>query len=369
MRLFASVGFSLLVSTVIFPCVAAAKPSAPAAAPLRIATFNMKWLTGSARESRMAPWKDEGDLANHRAALARILADVVRADVLCVVEVTSRAALEKLASEPRLRKTGYRVLHLESGDTGTGQDVAFLVHPRVRLDTLEGAVIRRFADTLAGRPGGLKRNDPRMARLTKHAVVCMSGTDGRAGTRLCFMGLHLLAHPDDRGRTARRETQARIAANLVRTEIAARGYTPILLGDLNDFDPDVPVVPATEAPETQTPGTRKRAKKTERPEGPRKVLGMLKDFDPARPGPELFNAAMRIEPVPERYSAYWDKNRNGRREAEEPVSLIDHILVDGSLVARLLKVEIPHAAHDGGTSDHWPVVIELADGNPVNVRK
>jgi exonuclease III len=296
--------------------------------PLRIATFNLEWLTESAHETRMAPWKDEGELAAHRAALARILARDVRADVLCVLEATSRAALDKLVAEPALRKSGYRVLHLESGDTGTGQDVAFLV--RVPVDAFAGAEIRRFGDAP-------ESDLPQRAhaRLTKHAVVCLSS----GSLKVCVMGLHLLAHPDDRGRTARRETQARIAARIVRDEITAKGYLPIVVGDFNDFDPEVAV------PE----GTK----------GKRKVLGLVKNFDPARKGPELFNAMEQIEPMEERYSAYWDKNKNDQRDVGEPVSLIDHILLDNALSARLVKVEILHASHDGSVSDHWPLVVEL----------
>jgi endonuclease/exonuclease/phosphatase family metal-dependent hydrolase len=306
---------------------------AAAARTLRIASFNLEWLTATADETRMAPWKNEARLRDHRRDLARILAEDVRADIVCVLEVTSRAALDKLASEPALRKSGYRALHLESGDTGTGQDVAFLV--RVPLDRFAGAEIRRFADTLAQAPRGKKR--PR-ARLTKHAVVCLTSAD----LKVCVMGLHLLAHPDDKGRTARREIQARIAAGLIRTEIVAKGYLPIVLGDFNDFDPEVALPPAYR--------------------GKSRVLGTLKDFDPARRGVEMFNFAEGI-PVENRYSAYWDKNKNDKWDGEEPASLIDHILVDKALSNRVAKAEILHGSHDGSVSDHWPVVVEISGVN------
>lgn len=305
--------------------------SLPQASPLRIATFNLKWLTESAAETRMAPWKSEEELAAHRRALADILAKV-GADIVCVQEATTRAALEHLAAEPALRPLRYRVLHVESEDRGTGQDVAFLVAPRVRLDSSGGAVIRRFADTLAGRPAA-PRNDPRRQRLTKHALVCLESP------RVCLLGLHLLAHPDHPGRTAQRETQARIAAHIVRTEIAGKGYAPIVLGDLNDFDPDVPGTPETGNPK-------------------RRTLALVKDYDATRPGNELFNAAKRVEPGA-RYASWWDKNRNKRRDSTDPVSLIDHVLIDRSLETRVRKVAIRHDLHDGSVSDHWPVVVEL----------
>ena len=320
--------------TVLFPMfLIAVATGADAGESLRVATFNLKWLTESAAETRMAPWRGEDELAAHRRALADLIARL-RPDVLCVQEVTTRAALEALAAEPPLRPLGYRVLHVESEDTGTGQDVAFLVAPRVRIDSSRGAVIRRFADTLAGRPADMERSDPRRQRLTKHALVCLESP------RICLLGLHLLAHPDNRLRTARRETQARIAADIVRAEIVARGFAPVVLGDLNDFDTDVG-------------GPSSYAAKN------RRVLDLLKDFDAARPGPELFNAVRDVHPKSKRYSAFWDRNRNGRRDARDPHSLLDHILVDKSLEGRIIKVEIRHDLHGGDVSDHWPVAVEL----------
>ncbi|HLU69579.1 MAG TPA: hypothetical protein VKZ88_02290, partial [Fibrobacteria bacterium] len=57
--------------------------SSVSAQPLRIATFNVKWLTASAAETRMAPWKDDAQLVRHRRDLARVIA-ALRADALCL---------------------------------------------------------------------------------------------------------------------------------------------------------------------------------------------------------------------------------------------------------------------------------------------
>jgi endonuclease/exonuclease/phosphatase family metal-dependent hydrolase len=300
---------------------------------LRIATFNLEWMTESATETRMAPWKSENALAMHRRDIAGILAKVA-ADVVCVQEATSRAALEKLNREPALAPLHYRILHVESEDTGTGQDVAFLVSPRVRLASFGGAEIRRFASALPGIPAETRRNDPRRQRLTKNALVCMESP------KICLLGLHLLAHPDDRSRNAKRGTQARVAAGIIRTEIVAKGYAPIVLGDFNDFDPSV-----------GGPSDYK--------DKARKVLALIRDYDTTRIGPELFNASSRVSPESERWSAWWDKDENGTRDASDPVSLIDHILIDKSLEARVKNVEIRHDLHDGKASDHWPVVLDL----------
>jgi endonuclease/exonuclease/phosphatase family metal-dependent hydrolase len=306
------------------------------AQPLRIATFNVKWLTETATETRMAPWKDDDELAGHRAKLAAIIAKI-KPDVIALQEVTTRGALELLVADPALKPFRYRPLHIESEDHGTGQDVAFLISPRVRLDSSSGAGIRRFADTLMERPSVLKKNDPRKQRLTKHALVCFYKP-----IKACALSVHLLAHPDDRGRTGKRETQARITAHLVRTEIIAKGYKPIVLGDFNDFDPEVG-------------GPSTYANKN------RHVLRIIKDYDTVQAGPELINVAGLIHPPIKRYSSYWDRNRNKRHDASDPLSLLDHILVSQSLANQLSKVEIRHDAHRGDVSDHWPVVVEIKE--------
>ncbi len=292
--------------------------SGPAAGrPLRLASFNLEWLTASASENEMAPWKDEAELENHRRALARLLAGNVRADVVCVLETTSRAALEKLAAEPELRPMGYRVYHLESRDEATGQDVAFL--SRLPLDRVAGAYIHDFFAS---------------DRLTKRSIIYL--TAGRL--KLGILGMHLLAHPDDKYRNRKRESQAQAAAGLVRNEIVRRGYTPVVLGDFNDFDPDVPDA-ARDFPSSR-------------------VLRILKDFEKRRPGDELFNAAEIMAPS-QRYSSYRDFDKDGKWDNGEPASLIDHILLGESLRPRLLKAEILHEPPDGSVSDHWPVVVEL----------
>ena len=236
-----------------------------AATPLRIASFNLEWLTASVNENDRAPWPNEAALEKHRKGLAHILAAEVHADVVCVLESTSRVALEKLNAEPELKPLHYRVYHLESKDDALGQDVAFMV--RIPLDRVSGKEVNDFRN---------ESHDP----LTKRAVIFL--TVGKL--KIGLLGMHLLAHPDDAKRNRKRRAQAMAATRIIRDEIVSRGYAPIVLGDLNDFDPDV---------------------KTESNNFPRdKVLHILKDFDRKKPGDELINAAGHIEPMSERYSAY-----------------------------------------------------------------
>ena len=308
-------------------------------APLRLASFNVKWMTASSHETRLAPWRNEVDLSNHRHEVATVLAETVKADIVCLLEVTSRLALEKLVAEPALKKMGYNLYHLESEDTGTGQDIVFL--SRVPLDRVQGQEITRFSRSSIsepfppGTPKSRVHQKNLKANLSKNAIIYL--TYGK--TKLGILGLHLLAHPDDVERTLRRTLQAKIAADLIREEIIRRGYIPIVLGDLNDFDPTLETAAGF-------------------PDPSRQVLNSLKDFDPSRPGQELFNMADSIQPLSHRFSCYWDKNRNGMMDSGDSLSMLDHILLDRSLSNKVLKAEILHA-HDGTVSDHWPLVVEL----------
>jgi exonuclease III len=90
------------------------------------------------------------------------------------------------------------------------------------------------------------------------------------------------------------------------------------------------------------------------------VVAIIRDTDTTRAGPELFNASSRVSPESNRWSAWWDKDRNDVRDSMDAVSLIDHILIDKALEKRVTRVEIRHDLHGGEASDHWPVVVELA---------
>ncbi len=81
-----------------------------------------------------------------------------------------------------------------------------------------------------------------------------------------------------------------VAQKIIREEIVKKGYKPIVLGDLNDYDPDVP--DRDESRDTQTT-----------------VLKGLKDFDPDRRGDELVNAAVKMPRQTDRYTNLWDQTK------------------------------------------------------------
>jgi exonuclease III len=117
-----------------------------------------------------------------------------------------------------------------------------------------------------------------------------------------------------------------------------------VLGDLNDYDPDVPMADAVR--KTQTT-----------------VLRDLKDYDEATQGPELVNAATRMPRVADRYTSHWDFNENGAPDGEDVFTMIDHILLHRDLEPAIRRAFIFHAI-DLDVSDHYPVVVDLDLSRP-----
>jgi exonuclease III len=130
-----------------------------------------------------------------------------------------------------------------------------------------------------------------------------------------------------------------IAREILQREIVARGYTPIVLGDLNDYDPEVPMA-----------DSQRRTRTT--------VLQDMKDYDPAAAGAELVNAAQFIPRVADRYTSHWDVNENGAADRDDVFTMIDHVLLHRDLVPAVKRAFICHAT-DLDVSDHFPVVVDL----------
>jgi endonuclease/exonuclease/phosphatase family metal-dependent hydrolase len=159
------------------------------------------------------------------------------------------------------------------------------------------------------------------------------------GQRLGILGMHLKSNPSDRSSNAQRTAETRIARDIIRRKIVAKGYLPVVLGDLNDYDPDVPMADG-----------RRRTQTT--------VLRDLKDFDPEREGPELVNVATFIPRVADRYTSHWDFNENGGPDSDDVFTMIDHILLPRELEGMVRRAFICHAT-DLDVSDHFPVVVDL----------
>jgi endonuclease/exonuclease/phosphatase family metal-dependent hydrolase len=310
--------------------------------PLRIVTFNAEFLA--------APGVTPGEIENYRFEhgrrqhLERVahLIETLAPDIFNLVEVTSKEAVDQLVAI--LHEKGladYRGYHIDSNDTFTALDVAVIT--RHAPDAVDGQTIRTYFSTGAdptwresfqfrGRNGHMIRDTTSLSRNSVYFITV-------AGHKLGFLGLHLKSNPQDDYSNAKRTGEANLAGRVLRGEIIKRGYLPIVLGDLNDYDADVP--DRDESRETSTT-----------------VLRDLKDFDTSRPGAELVNIAERIARQSDRYTSHWDWNENRAHDGDDVYTMIDHILLAKELMPHVTRAFICHSV-SLDTSDHYAVVVDL----------
>jgi endonuclease/exonuclease/phosphatase family metal-dependent hydrolase len=171
--------------------------------------------------------------------------------------------------------------------------------------------------------------------LQRHAIAYFTV----CGRKLAVFGMHLKSNPSDIGSNAQRTAETRIARDIIRRKIVDRGYLPIVLGDLNDYDPDVPMADASRTTQTT-------------------VMADLKNYDPGSERAELVNAAALMPRVADRYTSHWDFNENGVPDGEDVFTMIDHILLHRDLEPAVRRAFICHAS-GLDVSDHFPVVVDL----------
>lgn len=310
--------------------------------PLRIVTLNV--------EIFHAPGVRVGQLQKYRWDVARnkqfeSVASIIEAlnpDIFNLVEVTSREGVEllvKILHEKGL--TDYRGYHIDSNDTFSGMDVGLI--SKIAPDPVEGKLIRtlyspkddptwRESYSFTGRSGNPMRLSASLSRNSCYLLTI-------DGYKLGFLGLHLKSNPSDPWSNARRSAQSKVVQRAIRQELVGRGYLPIVLGDLNDYDPDVP-----DRDEERDPVTT--------------VLRDIKDFDPEQPGPELVNVAERIQRQADRYTSFWDRNENRVPDPYDVFTMIDHILLPKELMPHVTRVFIFQNIGPE-TSDHKAVVVDL----------
>ena len=160
-----------------------------------------------------------------------------------------------------------------------------------------------------------------------------------AGLDFALVGLHLLAFPDDSQRAPRRESQAEVIRRLCVREGTGRRRFLIVLGDFNDFDPRVQDVAGN--------STRTR------------VLELIRGVDDGTSRDDLENVASTLPPG-ERFSAFFDRDRDGFDDGITERSLTDHILISRELAPAIETVEV-FDEHDPieGPSDHFPLKLTL----------
>ena len=288
---------------------------------VRIATFNGEFLFDGEGNEGDATFAWKGDPAKsrvHRDAVAAVIRDL-DADLVLVPESEHLRVLEMMIEES-LADMGYRAYLVDGQDTFTGQDVGLL--SRLPVEDV-GRTNERETVGVSGQVYGVSKN--MWARLTI------------GETPVTLIGLHFLARPLDPDREPRREAQAEVIRKLVEREQAA-GREVIALGDFNDFDESI----------LDRAGSRPISD----------VMAIIKRAGPS-PDDDLVNVLGEV-PQEERFTALYDRNGNDLIEPGE-LSAIDHILLSPALYARVREVRFVHAHDPRRVSDHFPVVVTLAE--------
>ncbi|MCG8584686.1 MAG: hypothetical protein MI757_08250 [Pirellulales bacterium] len=313
-----------------------------AATPLRIVTFNAEILAAPyTRASRLSRYRFTTGRRAHFERVANIV-ETLNPDILNLLEVTSVEAVDLLVKILHEKgHTDYRGYHIESRDTFAGLDVALIA--RIKPDEIDGKSIRSVwssSGDATWRAKGDYVDDQGMKRTRETSIkrnALYNFTIGKH--RLGFLGLHFKSNPEDAYSNAIRTAEATVAQRVIRKEIVDRGYVPIVLGDLNDYDPDVPDYDDSRSTVTQ-------------------VIRNLKDYDPESDGDELVNAASLIQRKVDRATSHWDRNENGAADSDDVYTMLDHILLPREMMPWVKRAFISKAS-DQTTSDHWPVVVDL----------
>jgi len=280
------------------------------------------------------PWKNETEANTHIQYLAKVVS-TLNPDIMNICEVEGCDELDLLRYQT-MNGTEYQKYLKQGTDTATGQNVGLMTKwsPIANLSRTE----ERMAYPLEGSECGYT-GAPGTAGVSKHYITEYVFY----GRPTLFIGLHLLAYPEDATRCAEREVQAQIIQNVVASYIETnKGEGEVIvLGDLNDFDGRV--LDANR----NVPTSR--------------VLDILKGLDGAHKGEyELRSAAEKISEV-ERFSDWWDENEDCVSTGNE-FSMIDHVLVTPFLFEKIEKAFFYHGYDEfcgKYNSDHYPLVIDF----------
>lgn len=332
--------FLILFTIVVAIACSPASLQAEEGLPLRIVTYNGEHLVAPGERARYQKYRWNTAREAQFERIAAVI-ETLDPDLLVLQEINSAAGVETLVDILHAKgMTDYRGYHAESNDGFTGMDVAVI--SKYQPDNIDGQLARAVfskADDNQWREEFTFEEDgqTRTRETTLDRNLLCYFTIG--GHKLALLGLHLKSNPDDAYSNGKRTGEARIVQKIIQQGIVTRGYEPIVLGDLNDYDADVP--DRDESRETKT-----------------KVLALIKDYDTSSPGAELLNAARFIPRQADRYTSHWDRNENGADDPGDVKTMLDHILLPDALQPHIRRAFISHV-HGLETSDHFPVVVDL----------
>ena len=265
------------------------------------------------------PWKGKPAAADaHMQAIANVILRN-NPDIVNLVEVENLQTL-KYFNNKFLPDQGYQPYLIKGKDTITGQDVALLS----RIAPEKGKIAR---DNRKGKSG----------KVTKSVSKNYYAKFEINGQKFALIGIHFLANPTSKGRKNQRQAQADAMRQLA-LDLRKDGYLPIILGDFNDFDGDVK--------------DRSNSKPLTN------VLSQLKTLGTKTENDDLINV-LEFLGKRDRYTNFYDRNRNHKIEAKSEYSAIDFILVAQELEDNIASVAIDHDYDPRKISDHFPIIVTL----------
>jgi exonuclease III len=306
----------------------------------RIAQYNAEWLFIDYYLPMKCPgsgctWTNESEAQIHMQYVSNVISEL-NPDIINICEVEGCDELNLLSETVYYTtKEEYSVYLKQGTDTSTGQNVGLIakIVPIANLTRTEERATYPLEGSKCGYLG-----EPGTVGVSKHYITEYL----LYGRRTLFIGLHLLAYPEDVTRCAEREAQAQIIQNVIADYLSSvsngEEREVIVLGDFNDFDGQV--LDANR----NVPTSR--------------VLDILKGVNT---GKYLLKSAAEKIPANERYSDWWDKNVDCFSTADE-YSMIDYVLVSPFLFDKISSAFVYHGYDEfcgKYNSDHYPLIVDF----------
>lgn len=294
---------------------------------LRLVQFNVEWLFMKPCQNYGCPWANQEEQQEHITAISNVLEEL-QPDLAHFTEVEGCDVLTAISPDSSL----YPYL-IEGKDTATHQNVGLLTKtdPLKPLNRTEERVEYPVPDSKRGYTGA-----PGTTGVSKHLISEFSLNNHS----IALIGAHLLAYPTDKMRCAEREAQAQVLQNIL-FDYINRGYELIVLGDLNDYDAEIP----------DANGNKPISH----------VLDILKGSAGSHKGYYSLWSVGDCISQETRFSDWYDENSNCVSSPTE-FSQIDHILLTEYLYDSLAKVFMYQGYEQSCVSvvsDHYPVVADF----------
>lgn len=298
-----------------------------------LAQFNVEWLFTEPYKDcpgNGCSWSTQEDEYIHLETIAKRLS-YIDADTVHLCEVQSCTQLNQLIE--MLPRSDYRAYLIKGTDSYTGQNVGLLtrIDPIRPLERTETRVSFPIQDSKCGYTG-----DPGTEGVSKH-LISEFIVNNKSFT---IVGAHLLSKPNDPVACTKREAQAQVLQNVI-YNYTIQNKNIILLGDLNDYDEDIPDV------NSDVPNSS--------------VLRIIRGYEGVYNGQyELFSVGNDTVQS-ELYTEWWDQSGDCFSDSSE-YSAIDHVLLSKELYKEVINVRYYHDYNescDTYDSDHYPIILQL----------